>query len=401
MPFFSSNKAILLGGGLLLLTGLAPKGQQKENPSRPPLHFRHQRISLETYESVGAFDVNGDRLPDLVSGAFWYEGPDFIKKHTVGEVRRVGEYYDDFSTLPVDVNGDGRLDFITGGWWGQTLRWLENPVQAPGERPAQTSQVGEWTQHRIAECGNVETTRSWDIDGDGFPEFTPNNPGFPLKFYRLNRSPDGKPLGTFSEHPVFSGKQGHGLGYGDLNGDGRKDFILPDGWLEGPPRPLAGNWVWHPDFKLGTVSVPIIVADVNGDGRADLIAGQAHSYGLDWYEQTPQGWKKHPIDPNHSQFHEMKWVDLDGDQVPELLTGKRYRAHNDSDPGSHDDYGLYYYQWTGEAFVKQVICYGSVGHTKGTGIHLDVTDLNGDGRVDIAVAGKDGLSVFFNEGIRP
>ena len=56
----------------------------------------------------------------------------------------------------MDVNGDGRPDFVTGGWWGNTIRWRENPGQAG--KP--------WPEHVIAEVGSVETTRGWDIDGD-------------------------------------------------------------------------------------------------------------------------------------------------------------------------------------------------------------------------------------------
>ncbi len=362
-------------------------------PVQPPLHFRMQRVSAETYESVGAFDVNGDKRPDLLSGGFWYEGPGFLVKHTVADVRRVGEYYDDFSTIPIDINGDGRLDFVTGGWWGQALHWYENPGN---DKPQ-----GPWPDHLIGQCGNVETTMAWDVDGDGHPELVPNNPNAPFKFYRLNRTATGQPTGTFSEHRLRD-TQGHGLGFGDVNSDGRPDFILSDGWLEAPLHPLTDAWTWHTGLALGSASVPILVVDVNGDGRNDLIAGQGHDYGLNWFEQTAQHtWTKHVIDPNQSQFHTMAWVDLDGDQKPELLTGKRFRAHNDNDPGSHDDYGLYYYQWTGEGFAKQVITYGQLGTGKGTGIQMAVTDLNADGSPDIAVAGKDGLCVFFNEGRRP
>ena len=92
----------------------------------------------------------------------------------------------------------------------------------------------------------------------------------------------------------------------------------------------------------------------------------------------------------------MQWVDIDGDGKKELVTGKRYRAHNSHDPGSFDDYGLYYYKWNGESFTKQVISYVAEG--KGTGIYFSVTDLRGTGRKDIIVAGKDGLYVFYNEG---
>lgn len=75
-----------------------------------PIKWRKVRIADETFESAGVFDVNGDGHPDIVCGGYWYEGPDFRKKHEIGEVRRAGEYWDDFSTIALDVNGDGRPD---------------------------------------------------------------------------------------------------------------------------------------------------------------------------------------------------------------------------------------------------------------------------------------------------
>ncbi len=115
-----------------------------------PVKFRRVRIAEQTYESAGVFDVNNDGVLDIVSGAWWYEGPDFTKRHFIGDVRPEGEYYDDFSTIPIDVNGDGFTDFITGGWWGDTLRWRENPGD-PGKT---------WPEYIIARTGNVETTRA-------------------------------------------------------------------------------------------------------------------------------------------------------------------------------------------------------------------------------------------------
>ncbi|MBU4366562.1 MAG: VCBS repeat-containing protein, partial [Verrucomicrobia bacterium] len=122
-----------------------------------PLKWRRMWVSDETFESAGIFDVNGDGILDIVSGAFWYQGPDFRKKHFIGAVRAEGEYFDDFSTIALDINGNGRLDYVTGGWWGNNLRWRECP-----EDPTKP-----WPEHIIAETGNVETTRAWDIDDDG------------------------------------------------------------------------------------------------------------------------------------------------------------------------------------------------------------------------------------------
>jgi hypothetical protein len=187
-----------------------------------------------------------------------------------------------------------------------------------------------------------------------------------------------------------------------VNGDGRGDFILSSGWLEAPVNPYKETWKFHNDFTMGTASIPIIVADVNTDGQNDLIAGQAHSYGLDWYEQkknnTKTVWVKHSIDPFNSQFHTMKWIDIDGDGKEELITGKRYRAHNDNDPGANDPVGIYYFKWNGETFSKQIISYGEYGEGKGTGLYFSTADLKSSGRKDIIVAGKDGLFIFFNNG---
>jgi hypothetical protein len=356
----------------------------------PVVEFREQMIAAESAESVGVFDVNGDGVLDIVSGSYWYEGPSYLKRNFVGSVERVGEYFDDFSTIPLDVNGNGKVDFITGGWFNKALFWRENPGNDK-----------EWTLHKIASTGNIETTRAWDINGNGFKEIVPNTPGDALAYYTLIRDENNRGTGQFSRIQVAE-KHGHGLGFGDINGDGLGDFVISGGWLEAPSNQESTSWKLHSDFNLGDASVPIIVSDINQDGQADLIVGQAHNYGLDWYEQKNTGvgieFIKHPIDPFQSQYHSMEWSDIDNDGQKELITGKRYRAHNGNDPGSNDPFGLYYFKWNGESFTKNIISYGPFGEGKGTGISFCIADLRNSGRKDIIVAGKDGLFVYFNEG---
>ncbi len=366
-------------------------GQTESTVKDPePLSFTVKKIASESYESVGVFDVNGDAIPDLVSGGFWYKGPDFSERHAIGEAKRYGEYWDDFSTIPLDVNGDGKMDFITGGWYGKHLVWKEN-----------SGNDNEWEEHGIANTGNIETTRAWDIDGDGVLEIVPNTPNDSLILYKLQLDPEGKGTGSFTPYRIM-GKHGHGLGFGDINGDGRGDLIVSNGWLEAPEHPFTESWKLHREFDFGTASVPIVVADVNADGLKDLIVGQAHGYGLAWYEQERDTrskkiqWTKHLIDPFNSQYHSMEWEDLDGDGINELITGKRYHAHNGHDPGGNDDIGLYYFKWNGESFTKQVITFGPYGEGKGTGVYFSVADLDGNKRKDIVVAGKDGLYVYYN-----
>lgn len=345
------------------------------------INFEKQLIAYESYESVGIMDVDKDGILDLVSGSYWYKGPKFLDRFLIGQVKRYGEYYEDFATIPMDVNEDGYLDFITGGWFEGKLTWKENPGNGK-----------EWTSHVIAETGNIETIRAWDIDGDGKVEIVPNNPRKPLAFYKWV-APN-----QFEKYAVFE-TQGHGLGFGDVNGDRRGDFISSFGWYEAPPDLRNGKWIFYPTFELGDVSIPIIVTDLNGDKMNDLIVGNGHGYGLFWMEQQRDAddkvtFTKHDIDPNHAQYHVLEWIDLDGDGQNELIAGKRYRAHNGKDPGENDEIGLYYFEWDGESFVKKVISYGPFGEGKGTGLYFSTGDLNGDGKIDIAVAGKDGLAVF-------
>jgi len=129
------------------------------------LEWEKVKIDDGTYEAAAVMDVNNDGVPDIVCGEYWYEGPHWTK-HKLCDVLFQSEYYDDFSTIAMDVNGDGYTDVVTGGWFGKTLVWRENPKGQPVE----------WKTHEVDECGCIETTRAWDIDGDGQLEIVPNTP---------------------------------------------------------------------------------------------------------------------------------------------------------------------------------------------------------------------------------
>ena len=189
--------------------------QIPEEPLMPT--FEKMRIGTVIYEAASVFDVNKDGILDIVSGEYWFEGPDFKKQHKICTVQAVDDYYDDFSDYPMDVDGDGYLDIITGGWWGQTLRWRQNPKGQPIE----------WKVFDIDKTGNIERACFWDVDRDGNVEVAPNCPGQPFMVFRLERDANGKGTGKFAKHVVSDIPQGHGLGFDDISGSGRGDEAGP------------------------------------------------------------------------------------------------------------------------------------------------------------------------------
>ena len=79
------------------------------------------------------------------------------------------------------------------------------------------------------------------------------------------------------------------------------------------------------------------VYDYDGDGDNDLLTSAAHQLGIWWHEQTPEGWKTHVIDRSFSQTHALEQADINGDGLPDFVTGKRWWAHGpkgDVDPGA-------------------------------------------------------------------
>jgi len=267
---------------------------------------------------------------------------------------------------------------MTDGLW-----WYENPKQ-PGAM---------WQRHLIAHT--IETEGGWmaDLNGDGKPDLALAHYGRSGIFWVDFAGPEPK-----VHYVGGKAEDGHGIGMADIDGDGKVDLLTTHGWFKNIDAD-HDRWEWHGDWDLEEAGFPIIGYDVNGDGKTDIIYGRGHSYGLYWLEQqgdaASRHWVRHTIDESFSQVHTLMLADIDGDGQMELLAGKRYRGHDGHDPGSYDPLVIYYYKIdrkTGQ-FTRYPI---SLNGTAGAGTQFVVADLDGDGDMDIATAGKTGVHFFEN-----
>jgi hypothetical protein len=374
----------------------------------PSLKWTIKTLAIDSNEGIDLADFNGDGQIDVTAGRNWYAAPDFAPR-PLRTIEDWNDYVLSNGDFAYDVNGDGRVDVISGAFNLPEVNWYENP----GEPRLSMGKI--WQKHLLIETGEStnEGQLLYDIDGDGTPEWVVSSwtKDLPLVAWRFSTGqpagpgPSGETVSMVSATriEIGSNRNGHGLGFGDLNGDDREDLVFEGGWYEAPAgRVFAQPWKLHNDWEI-QASLPILVRDLNDDGRNDIIVGIAHDYGLFWWEQLapqPEGklkWDEHLIDDSFSQPHSLHLADLDQDGTEELIVGKRVLAHNGNDPGGTDPPCIFYYKWDGarQEFSKHVINEGRVG----AGLQIRTADLNGDGRTDIAVAGKSGTYILFNEGM--
>ena len=352
-------------------------------------------------EAVATADVNRDGKIDVLVGDLWYAAPDF-EPH---EIRKPGVYQFDggyskaFAIWAYDVNADGWKDQIVVGFPGEPCHWYENPRH----------QAGHWREHGMWHEASNESPWFVDLSGDSRPEFVLGSDST-LGFLRLRAAPEAPKTWSFQavSEKGDSAKNGsarfyHGLGVGDVNGDGRKDVVIPHGWYEAPSESSTVPWTFHPIevTPVGTESplkaAHIYVQDLDLDGDSDLLLSSAHNYGVWWLEnQGSDRFHLHSIDRGYSQSHALWFIDINGDGQEDLVTGKRFFAHNGHDPGGKEPVVLYWYEiqrrkgQPPEFTPHEIVA----GRNTGIGTQFEVRDVNGDQRPDVITSNKKGVNLL-------
>ena len=346
-------------------------------------------------EGANVGDFNKDGKMDVVAGPYWIEGPDFTKMHAYTEEKAhdPNGYSKNFFAYTYDINKDGWTDILIYGFPGEDVSWYENPKGEPGP----------WKRTKVIDKFDNESPQFVDVNGDGVPDVVGSTEG-KLGYWTIS---DWKfhPISPKSHYQRFT----HGLGIGDVNGDGKMDFLEAGGWWE-QPKSLEGDpeWVMH-KVKFGQGGAQMYAYDVNGDGLNDVITSiQAHGWGISWFEQQKDGtFTEHVIIGKNlednkygvrfSQPHAIDLVDMDGDGLKDIVSGKRYWAHGpkgDQEPNAPAV--LYWFKLVrGKDGVDWVPF--KIDDDSGIGVQVLAADVNGDKYPDVIVGNKKGIFIHIGE----
>lgn len=354
-------------------------------------------------EGVAVGDVNNDGKIDILAGPCWFEAPGW-KRHDIDTVKVYDvrtAYSRSFLNHAMDIDQDGWVDLIVVDFPGLSADWYENPGK----------KTGYWKKHLLYQFVGNESPAFVDVDGDGRDDIicadSKSNQMIWLQAPPVKGDTDWKRFAIGEKNVPGTDIQGHGLGYGDINNDGRRDVIVKDGWWEGPADVKQPSWIFHP-ADIGEDCSQMQVVDVNADGLPDVVSASAHRYGIWWHPQFRGDdeynfFDHYTISFSTSQTHATAMADMNGDGNPDLVTGKRYFAHlerlNPSnkttiDPGSYEKPAIYWFELT--PGKRPYWIEHEIDDDSGIGINIIAQDINKDGRPDIIVANKRGVSFFEN-----
>jgi putative membrane-bound dehydrogenase-like protein len=393
---------ILWAAGACLAAGIGVAAHGAEE--RVVRNFERRQLDSKFYcEGATAADFNRDGAIDLVAGPFIFLGPDFKERREIYSAKAfdIEGYSDNFFVFPFDVDGDKWTDVVSVGFPGAEACWFHNPQ----------GQAGTWERHVLAPIVDNESPTFADLTGDGRPELIFHVEGR----FGYAEIPREAPERLWRFTPISSPRGyerfNHGLGVGDVNGDQRADVLERNGWWEQPATESAGaEWKFHEVKFADAGGAQMFAYDLDGDGDNDVITSKAaHAYGLSWFENTSGKGAASPKFVEHvimgdrpeqneyglaiSELHALALVDMDGDGVKDIVTGKRFWAHSSHDPGALEPPLLVWFRTVRDGGEVHFTPY-EIDDDSGVGTQVVVEDVNKDSLPDVIVGNKKGIFLF-------
>jgi len=214
----------------------------------------------------------------------------------------------------------------------------------------------------------------------------------------------------------------------DVNRDGRPD-VVSSGWMrikgafryENPgPEGLRAGEKWKATrFHAARNMEGVIHGDLDGDGDQDILCNHwapVEGQGMTWLEQKLDGARRafetHWIETDYGQFHTMAMGDLNGDDRPDLVTGKRLFAHHGRDTSCYEPLFAFWYDIGGGRFERHLLAFNHLpkleddetarnpapSFVPAVGMKLNIADMDADGDNDVVICGKGGALHLLQQG---
>ncbi len=354
--------------------------------------------------SVTVADVNGDGKPDLiVANKDDNDVSVLINTTTPGSSTITFTPFQTFATgsspssvTAADVNGDGKPDLIVANNLDNTVSVLLNTT-TPGSTTASFA-----AQQTFATGNEPVAVTAADVNGDGQPDLIVANSGDDTVSVLLNTTAPGATTPSFAAQQTFAtGDEPFSVTAADINGDGKPDLIVPNidddtvSVLLNTTAPGAAtpSFAAQQTFATGVFPSEVKAADVNNDGKPDLVvvneAGETVSVLLNATAPgatTPSFAPQQTFATGNSP-QAVTTADVNGDGRPDLIV-----ANFDDSTAS---------VLLNTTTVEAATASFAAEQTFATGrapFSVTSADINGDGKPDLIVANEvsDDVSVLLN-----